>query len=97
MTASGRKAFYQWYEQQKGKLFDFQKEFLDYCISDVDILQRCCAQFRNTIQNLVQVNPFQEAITFASTANLAYGEDSCPKTALLLFLISDMIPHDNFP
>lgn len=71
-TASVRKAFYQWYEQQKGKLFDFQKEFLDYCISDVDILQRCCAQFRNTIQSLVQVNPFQEVITVASTANLAY-------------------------
>lgn len=84
MTASGRKAFYQWYEQQKGKLFDFQKEFLDYCISDVDILQRRCAQFRNTIQNLVQVNPFQEANTFASTANLAYWREFMPEDSIAI-------------
>lgn len=71
MTSSGRKAFYEWYQQQKGKVFDFQKEFIDYCICDVDILQRCCAQFRKTIQSFVQVNPFQEAITFAITASLA--------------------------
>jgi predicted translin family RNA/ssDNA-binding protein len=49
--------------------FDFQKEFLDYCISDVDILRRCCAQFKSILYALVRVDPFQESITFASTAN----------------------------
>lgn len=84
MTCSGRKAFYDWYRQQEGKLFDFQKEFVDYCISDVDILQRCCAQFRKTIQSLVQVNPFQEAITFASTANLAYRRGFMPEDSIAI-------------
>nr|XP_022311186.1 uncharacterized protein LOC111116481 [Crassostrea virginica] len=66
MTSSARAAFYAWYEEQQGKTFDFQKEFLAYCISDVDILQRCCAQFAQTIHALVKVYPFREAITFAS-------------------------------
>lgn len=38
----------------------------------MDILRRRCAKFRATIQSQVHVNPFQEALTFASTANLAY-------------------------
>jgi hypothetical protein len=56
------KNFYTSYEQQKDKTFDFQKEFLDYCISDVDILRRCCAQFKSTLYALVRVDPFQESI-----------------------------------
>jgi hypothetical protein len=72
MFIMNRKNFYTWYEQQKDKTFDFQKEFPDYCISDVDILRRCCAQFKSTLYALVRVDPFQESITFASTANSAY-------------------------
>lgn len=30
MTSSGRQAIYEWYQQQKGKVFDFQKELIDY-------------------------------------------------------------------
>ncbi|XP_048775446.2 uncharacterized protein LOC125680045 [Ostrea edulis] len=72
MSIANRAAFYTWYNQQAEKVFDFQKEFLAYCISDVDILRRCCAQFKATLYGLVRVDPFQESITFASTANLAY-------------------------
>ncbi|XP_062575961.1 uncharacterized protein LOC134237834 [Saccostrea cucullata] len=72
MSISGRRAFFEWYEQQRGKVFNFQKEFVGYCISDVDILRRCCAKFRATLKSLVNVDPFQESITFASAANLAY-------------------------
>ncbi|XP_056001762.1 uncharacterized protein LOC130048746 [Ostrea edulis] len=72
MSTANREAFYTWYHQQEGKVFDFQKEFLAYCISDVDILRRCCAHFKSTLFDLVEVDPFQESITFASTANLAY-------------------------
>ncbi|XP_061196432.1 uncharacterized protein LOC133204707 [Saccostrea echinata] len=84
MSISGRQAFYQWYEQQAGKVFDFQKEFLDYCISDVDILRRCCAQFRATLKSLVHVDPFQESITFASAANLAYRRGFMPKETIAI-------------
>nr|XP_022294902.1 uncharacterized protein LOC111105016 [Crassostrea virginica] len=84
MTSSARTAFYAWYEEQQGKTFDFQKEFLAYCISDVDILQRCCAQFAQTIHALVKVYPFREAITFASTANLAYRRRFMPRDSIAI-------------
>ena len=53
-------------------------------MSDVDILQQRCAQFRNTIKTLVQVNPFQESITFASTANLAYRRSFIPQQSIAI-------------
>ena len=84
MTTAGRTAFYTWYQQQQGKIFNFQEEFLAYSVSDVDILQRCCAQFRTTIKTLVQVDPFQEAITFASTANLAYRRSFMPPQTIAI-------------
>ncbi|XP_061168350.1 uncharacterized protein LOC133177309 [Saccostrea echinata] len=49
-----------------------------YCVSNVDILRRCCAQFRATLKSLVHVDPFQESITFASAANLAYRRGFMP-------------------
>ncbi|XP_062602299.1 uncharacterized protein LOC134264018 [Saccostrea cucullata] len=84
MTTSGRKAFYEWYDQQRGKVFDFQKEFVGYCVSDVDILRRCCARFRSTLKSLVNVDPFQESITFANAANLAYRRNFMPKDSIAI-------------
>ena len=65
-------------------MFHFQEEFLPNCVSGVDILQRCCAQFKTTIKTLVQVEPFQEAITFASTANLAYRRSFMPPQSIAI-------------
>lgn len=84
MSTSGRKAFYAWYKNQHENVFNFQEEFLGYCISDVDILRRYCAQFKTTIQTLVPVNLFQEAITFASTANLAYRRSFMPEQTIAI-------------
>ena len=53
-------------------------------MSDVDILQRCCVQFRRTIHALVKVDPFREAITFASTANLAYRRRFMPADSIAI-------------
>ena len=38
--------FFEWYEQQKDKIFNFREELESYCRSDVDILQRSCMKFR---------------------------------------------------
>ncbi|XP_062615872.1 uncharacterized protein LOC134277560 [Saccostrea cucullata] len=84
MTSSGRKAFFEWYDQQRGKVFDFQKEFVGYCVSDVDILRRCCARFRSTLKKLVNVDPFQESITFANAANVAYRRNFMPKDSIAI-------------
>ncbi|GBM75550.1 hypothetical protein AVEN_180660-1 [Araneus ventricosus] len=50
--------FLGWYEAQKGGNFDFQAEMLSYCRSDVDILRRCCIQFRKQFIEIADVDPF---------------------------------------
>jgi hypothetical protein len=84
MSVANRKAFYTWCDQQQGRVFDFQKEFLAYCISDLDILRRCCAQFKTTLYGLVRVDRFQESITFASIANLAYRRGFMPPDTIAI-------------
>lgn len=51
MTVEGRKEFYRWYDNQvaSGAVFDFRKEMLEYCRSDVDILRRACLKFKNLL------------------------------------------------
>ena len=46
--------------------------------------QRRCAQFRRTIHTLVKVEPFKEAITLASTANLAYRRGLMPEDSIAI-------------
>ncbi|KAJ8025022.1 putative DNA polymerase [Holothuria leucospilota] len=54
MSSEKRKDFFMWYETEKNKglLFDFQKELVAYCISDVDILRRCCLKFRSLFMDI---------------------------------------------
>ena len=40
-------------------MFDFQKEILDYCRSDVDILRRSMMKFRYDFVDLENVDPLQ--------------------------------------
>ena len=47
MSQTKRAEFYEWYNEQRDVTFDLQRELEQYCISDVDILQRCCGVFRN--------------------------------------------------
>jgi len=64
-------AFYTWYRQQKH--FDFQADLEKYCISDVDILQRCCGKFRSLfLQHTDGIDPFADAVTIASACNEVY-------------------------
>ena len=46
MSKDRREEFLEWYELNKDSPFDFQKEMREYCISDVDILQKACCKFR---------------------------------------------------
>ena len=71
--------FEKWYNSVQYNLFDFQKEFLDYCWSDVQILTEGCLQFRKIFietskkdSSDVGIEPFQEAITIASLCNKLY-------------------------
>jgi hypothetical protein len=84
MSVANRKDFFSWYAQQLGKIFNFRQEFLNYTISDVDILRRCCAQFKSTFYAQVAVDPFKESITFVSTANLVYRRGFMPSDTIAI-------------
>ncbi|CAH2013360.1 unnamed protein product [Acanthoscelides obtectus] len=51
--------------QAEGYVFDFQKEIVEYCISDVEILTQACLKFRDLMKTETTVDPFQESTTIA--------------------------------
>ncbi|XP_035228066.1 uncharacterized protein LOC118200234 [Stegodyphus dumicola] len=71
MSTPARKAFLSWHEEHKGDVFNFQAEMLAYCRSDVDILRRCCLEFRAQFLDVAGVDPFQY-VTIASACMATY-------------------------
>lgn len=63
-----------WYSEQltKNYTFDFQKELIEYCISDVEILAQSCIKFRSLLLEQCNVDPFLESVTIASACNLVF-------------------------
>lgn len=78
MKPEARTAFLKWYDDKKYTPFDFQKEILRYCRSDVDILRKCCLKFRALFINLTKkgdnkgIDPLEKCVTIASACNLVY-------------------------
>lgn len=58
MSVEGRLEFYKWYESKiaDNAVFDFQKEMLEYCRSDVDILRRACLKFKNLLWEATSID-----------------------------------------
>jgi len=52
MSAEEHEKFSLWYEKQRDIMFDFSKEIVDYCRSDVDILRQACLTFRNVLMDI---------------------------------------------
>ncbi|XP_030761194.1 uncharacterized protein LOC115886248 [Sitophilus oryzae] len=71
MKVEDREKFVKWYQECVGKnyMFDFEKEFVDYCVSDVDILTQACLKFRKLMIDEGNVCPFTEASTLPSACN----------------------------
>jgi len=67
MEKSAREKFMKRHAEKvkKNYVFDFQKEFLEYCDSDVDILRRGCLELRKQFLEIADIDPFQY-ITIAS-------------------------------
>ena len=71
MKPEQREAFLKWYSTQTE--FHFHADLIKYCKSDVDILQRCCGQFRSNFLAMTDgVEPFVNAVTIASACNRVY-------------------------
>ena len=62
MSPDGRRKFFEWYEplKQNNYVFDFKQEILSYCHSDIDILRRCCLEFRELFRSVTDIDPFEK-------------------------------------
>ena len=69
MSPKARQAFERWHQEQRDKeVFDFHKELVAYCKSDVRLLKEGCLTFKRLFEAKAGFNPF-EHITIASACN----------------------------
>ena len=68
MSPEEKQVFETWHQQQRNKVFDFQKELVAYCQSDVRLLKQGCLTFKRLFETLTGFNPY-EHITIASACN----------------------------
>lgn len=76
MKEGDRKEFFKWHEGHKNDEFDMQRELVEYCISDVEILTAACLKFRQQLLETGNVCPFTEACTIASACNKVFRRNS---------------------
>ncbi|CAB3991126.1 DNA polymerase, partial [Paramuricea clavata] len=74
MSPAAKETFLRWHKNLKDNdyVFNFQEEILAYCRSDVDILRRCCLEFRELFRDVTKIDPFEKCLTIASACNLVY-------------------------
>ena len=55
MGEKERNELLEWLSERKDEVFDFRKEMLEYCRSDVDILRQACLKFRELLMSATGV------------------------------------------
>ena len=65
MKPKDRNEFLKWYEDRVSDnyIFDFHKEIIEYCQSNVDILRRGLMKFREDFIQLENINPLRYIMT----------------------------------
>jgi hypothetical protein len=63
--------FLAWHADQKDKVFDMQKELVEYCRSDTALLRVACLKFRQLMIDVTGLDPFL-CITLASQCGKIY-------------------------
>ena len=82
-----RKAFIAWHQEQveNNYLFDFRKEIIKYCRSDVDILRKCCLLYREMFRKETDIDPFDNSLTIASYCHQVYRTNFLKKDTIAVF------------
>ena len=77
MSPDEKEKFLEWHNglKENNYVFDFQQEILTYCRSDVDILRRCCLEFRELFRDVTDIDPFEKCLTIASACNLVFRKN----------------------
>ncbi|KAK7590294.1 hypothetical protein V9T40_001907 [Parthenolecanium corni] len=73
MKEGDRNKFIEWHNKkvEEGYVFEMEKEIVEYCNSDVDILRRGCLDFRKQFLECENIDPFQY-VTIASVCMAVY-------------------------
>ena len=87
MKPKDREAFLVWHKEQRDNdyMFDFNEEIIKYCRSDVDILRKCCMEFREMLCEITGIDPFEKCLTIASTCHLVYRTNFLKKDTIAVF------------
>ena len=87
MKPEDRKAFIAWHKEQveSNYLFDFQKEIVKYCRSDVDIMRKCCLLFREMLRDETHIDPFGKSLTIASYCHEVYRTNFLKEDTIAIF------------
>ena len=87
MKPEAREAFLAWHKDQveSNYLFDFKKEIIKYCRSDVDILRKCCMIFREMLRDETDIDPFGKCLTIASYCHEVYRTNYLKKDTMAVF------------
>ena len=95
MKPDERTKFLKWYEERVSEnyVFDFQKEIIEYCRSDVDILRRGIMKLREDFIQLENIDPLRY-ITIASVCMTIYRSNYMPKKTIAT--VPESVKTDNF-
>ena len=88
MKPEAREAFLAWHKEQveSNYLFDFKKEIVKYCRSDVAILRECCMEFREMLRDKTNgIDPFKKCLTIASYCHEVYRTNFLKKDSIAVF------------
>ena len=94
MKPEAREKFLTWHQEQveNNYVFDFQKEILAYCRSDVDIMTESCKLYRemfmqatDTTHDDTGLDPFDKPITIAAYCMQVYRTKFLKKDTIALF------------
>ena len=96
MNPKDKEAFMTWHTSKKESnyVFNFKEEIVAYCYSDVDILRRCCMEFRQLFYNITDIDPFR-TLTIASTCHLVYRTNYLPKDTIGIIPPMGYSPNNN--
>ena len=86
MKPAEREAFITWHQErvENNYVFDFRKEIIKYCRSDVDILAKCCLLYREMFKNETGIDPFDKALTIASYCHQVYRTNFLQKDTVAI-------------
>ena len=95
MKPDERDKFLKWYEERVNEnyVFDFKKEILEYCRSDVDILRRSLIKFPKDFIQLENVDPLRY-ITIASVCMTIYRSNYMPNKTIAI--VPEYAKTDNY-